>query len=489
MEASGRAQMKRITVYVCIFTVTCLTISIIYIFQDSKGLRENDNFDGIDESEDDKIIQRMLQLHTSEDIRAERAPRVKRKSKLSTFREMGWSLSPADALEVFNAYYKCVMEREATETGKLDITAVLSLEGQNIELKCPLCLRPDQDSGRLDIQWQHMSSRDSAMRYVDENYKFKFTDEMSLIISGVDIVDAGQFFCVRMRDREIERVYQLDVLFRERRKVIKGSERQNILPEKTLEENNLKLFTLWSDWTDCNRCGKMGQRRKVGLCMVDKINSTKPVEPVDLPILELYPRGIPCRSTVLPSEIAKLRPIRRRQSETIMEYCLLTCPTVAPARIVTDKNGEVIEVIQPGFYSMKERPPLPPMVKRKVLFEDTRKSVILKCPVKPGQTSLIRWQNGTVNINPLTIRRQTRGRVRTDSANRLHIRALRLYDSAPYNCWVKRRLVATIKLIVSEAMNENIKDYITYAGLGLTIFSVTLVCCCVFSGRNKKTIK
>ncbi|XP_060076776.1 Ig-like V-type domain-containing protein FAM187A [Ylistrum balloti] len=490
MEATGSTLMRRhATSLLLIFTT--LSLITLFLISNVQSFLKKDSCDGCDTNEDDKIIQRMLRLHTAKRSRSERAAAKEKKRiiDLSVYRKMGWELSPADALQVFDAYYECLMKRETSENSKLDITAVLSLEGQNIELKCPICLRPDQESGRLGIQWQHMSTRDSAMRYVDESSKFKFTDEMSLIISDVDISDAGQFFCVRTRDREIEQIYQLDVLFRERRKVLAGSERRNILPVKALEDNNLKLFTLWSDWSDCNRCGKVGHRRKVGLCMVDKINDTDPVEPVDLPIIELYPRGIPCRSTVLPLDIARLKPIRRRQSETILEKCYQRCPTVAPPRVVTDKNGEVLQVIQPGYYSLKEKPTLPPMVKRSLIYEVTRKNLILKCPVKPDKTSLVRWQNGTVIINPLNIRRQTRGRVRMDGANRLHIRALRVYDSAPYSCWLKRRHVATIKVIVTEAMNSSLKDHITYAGLGLTILSMTLVCLCVFCGRNKKTVK
>lgn len=300
-------------------------------------------------TEDDELIRRMLQPHILS--RSERS--MKGASiDLSLYKDMGWELSPQDALQVFDAYYECLMKKAAT-ADKINVIAMLALEGQNMEMKCPICLRPDQDTGRLHIQWQHMGARDSAMRYIEKTAKFKVTDDMSLIISGVDITDAGQFFCVRTRDREYEQIYQLDVLFRERRKVLKGSERKNVLPVFNMTENNLKTFTLWSDWSDCNICGKVGHRRKVGLCMVKKISDTKIVEPVDLPIMELYPRGIPCRSTVLPPSIAKLKRIKYRRSETILENCYMTCPTVAPPVMVTDKTGKVIEVLQPGYYSIK----------------------------------------------------------------------------------------------------------------------------------------
>ena len=126
------------------------------------------------------------------------------------------------------------------------------------------------------------------------------------------------------------------------------------------------------------------------------------------------------------------------------------------------------------------------MVIRKVFYEETKKNIVLECPSTSQSSATIRWQNGTTVINPMTIRRQTRGRVKVDSVNRLHIHSLRLYDTAAFNCWIKRRHVATIKLIVTEAFNHNIKDYITYVGLGMTIVCMVLVCCCVCCGKQRQ---
>lgn len=131
-----------------------------------------------------------------------------------------------------------------------------------------------------------------------------------------------------------------------------------------------------------------------------------------------------------------------------------------------------------------------PLVIRRVLYEPINKHLILSCPRSKKYKSLIRWQNGTLVLNPLTIKRQTRGRVFLDSINRLHIRRLRMTDTAPYNCWSSKVHIATIKVIVTDARNAvKIKEYITYSGLFLTVFSIFLICVCVFCKKKKKTAK
>lgn len=152
---------------------------------------------------------------------------------------------------------------------------------------------------------------------------------------------------------------------------------------------------------------------------------------------------------------------------------------------------EVYSILLKQLLFYRSKPKLPRMVIRRVLFEPVNKHLILACP-KGGEKSkaLIRWRNNTIVLNPLTIRRKTRGRVFMDSINRLHIRRLRKSDSAPYNCWKSTTLIATIKVIVTDANNDTkVKEIITYTGLCLTIFSIFLICVCTFCKKKKKTAK
>lgn len=115
------------------------------------------------------------------------------------------------------------------------------------------------------------------------------------------------------------------------------------------------------------------------LLKLQKINKRDPIMPHDAKIMDHYSNGVPCRSTVLPKYFARIPQIRRRMSEIIIGRCLVECPTAAPYVNVTDKQGKVIEVVEKGFYSMKEKPTIPPMVKRKVIYEEAGKNLVLKC--------------------------------------------------------------------------------------------------------------
>lgn len=167
-------------------------------------------------------------------------------------------------------------------------------------------------------------------------------------------------------------------------------------------------------------------------------------------------------------------------------YCYQPCPTEPPPIEVTDANGNVVEVIEGGYHPIGRKPELPPMVKRKVKYEPAGSHLVISCPTsKKGK---VRWQRGERAINTATIRHQTKGRVSIDKLNRLHIRKLHERDTAPYNCWVWQRHVATIKIIVFEPMNEDMKNYITYGGLFLTIISIPVYCCCkICCGRPKRS--
>ena len=49
--------------------------------------------------------------------------------------------------------------------------------------------------------------------------------------------------------------------------------------------------------------------------------------------------------------------------------------------IVTDKDGNRMAVLPPSekFYDLNEKPPIPKLVKRRVLYEPEGKHLILQC--------------------------------------------------------------------------------------------------------------
>jgi hypothetical protein len=51
--------------------------------------------------------------------------RKKRAVDVATYKQMGWTLSPAEAKIVFSAYYNCIWERNEAYKQKLHINAIL----------------------------------------------------------------------------------------------------------------------------------------------------------------------------------------------------------------------------------------------------------------------------------------------------------------------------------------------------------------------------
>ena len=165
----------------------------------------------------------------------------------------------------------------------------------------------------------------------------------TLIIPKADVNDAGQYVCYRGKIHQA--IYQVDVVERERYRVIveppdKGP---RALPSSHLPDYNIQVVTQWSSWSRCNQCNKRGQRRRVGMCTVLKEDITKPVRPHAIPYLENYPDGLPCRSTLLPDFISELAEVKDRQSESLLSYCFIDCPTLPPVKIYTDKTGNVCQ--------------------------------------------------------------------------------------------------------------------------------------------------
>lgn len=161
---------------------------------------------------------------------------------------------------------------------------------------------------------------------------------------------------------------------------------------------------------------------------------------------------------------------------SVLGHCFQHCPTTPPPIKVTDKSGKVIDIIEGGYHPIWKPPELPPLLKRKVLIKAAGIDLKLTCPT--SNKGRVRWQRGERPINTATIRHQTKGRVSIDKLNRLHIRKLRIHDSALYNCWIWQRQVATFKVVAFKPMNDNIKHYIIYGALVLTILAVPMYCVC-----------
>ncbi|KAH3861907.1 Ig-like V-type domain-containing protein FAM187A [Dreissena polymorpha] len=409
-------------------------------------------------------------------------------SSLDILKNKGtWQFSKQEIKDVFEKYYSCIREANLSENRIHDpLVAILALEGQRVELKCPVCQRPDQEPKKFQMFWQRMRVVDSSTSHIaPETRNMNILNDMTLVIKHIDVDDAGQYFCIHQGDPLV--IYQVDVLFREPQLTVFENETSRLQPPRQLLDHNIKVYSHWSEWGECDQCGKDGRRVKFGTCMAQKIDKRDPILPVDVPIITQYPHGVPCRSTVFPRPVANIPGMKDRRSELIEGSCNVGCPTTPPPLQITDRNGKVIEVIGGGYHPLGRKPELPRMVVRRVRYvaEDSKET--LACPVRTKERSKVRWLRGERVINARDIGRITKGRVRIDRLNRLTIFRIRKLDSAPYSCWVWQKHIATFKVLVFKGMDENLKNYITYGGLCLTVVSVVLFCVCkVCFGRSRR---
>lgn len=389
-----------------------------------------------------------------------------------------WAVSHKEADKLFQKYYQCITDRlKLLQAEEFPIKAFMAIEGERVMMECKVCFRPDFDETSQRAVWQVLGHEATDSHAVVLSKKIKMMKDNTLLIEEIDVDDAGQYYCVEQRDYMA--IYQLDVFLEDKRRHLRvGIDEPR--PEEYLFDRNLRVYTTWAAWSECNTCGRPGRRHRVGQCTVKKIYGDLPIFPRDYPLMVLYPDGVPCHSTALPRHIRQLHQVGDRESETIVLPCMEPCPTEPPTRVVTDKNGEVLEVLEPGFYPIKEKPVLPPLVRRKVFYEPEKSNLVLLCPGRLD-SKLVHWARGQRTVDPAHVKRQTKGRVWVDLLARLHFKPLIQSDTAVYNCFEKDRRVASIKLLVVDQRNQDIKHYISYAGLALviigSIYFLFCICC------------
>ncbi|XP_059151292.1 uncharacterized protein LOC131937708 [Physella acuta] len=400
-----------------------------------------------------------------------------------------WAMSKKEAGELFEVYYTCLQDKlAALKSEEFPIKTVMAIEGEKVMMDCKVCFRPDRDEESQRANWQVLRHEDTALQRVHVGGKFHVTKDSSLVITGIDVNDAGQYFCVEEMDYAA--VYQVDVFLTDRRKHIKLGQD---VPQADvyLVQQNLQVFTMWAAWSECNTCDRQGQKFRVGQCTVKKLYQDTPVFPRDYPIMMFYKEGVPCHSTAVPRHLRNLPEIGLRYSETQVTFCMEPCPTIPPSVSITDETGKVIEVLEPGYFPLDAKPQLPPLVKRKVLYEPLQSHLVLHFLHCPGDldVSVVHWARGERGVDPASIRHQTKGRVWVDSLSRLHINPLILSDTAVYNCWCKKRRVASIKVLVVNESNKKIKHYISFCGLITTCFGSFLFVFCICCKKSDKNAR
>ncbi|RWS15869.1 Ig-like V-type domain-containing protein FAM187A, partial [Dinothrombium tinctorium] len=246
-------------------------------------------------------------------------------------------------------------------------------------------LQPNQSAFKL---WRFSPPKFVVVKPINlKNDRLHIASDIALEISSVTIDDTGTYYCIY--NRKVETKYTLDVVVDEPQRIIVDSHsgiksNGKALKEWTLEKNNLKLETRWSEWSSCSTCDRVGLRKKIGICTVSKLNADQETKPSNIPVFHSKENslGIPCRSYLLPKSIANLEKVKKRHSETMYGFCNVSCPDKG-IETVTDPSGKLIETIDrsKNLYSFRQKlPPLPKFVRRETVFEDKGSKIVLACP-------------------------------------------------------------------------------------------------------------
>lgn len=386
--------------------------------------------------------------------------------------------------EVGNKYHDCLKKRTEdyswfkTVGGRA--TAVIHQQGKIVVLECHHCEHPSQPYPDEAFKWYRRSHLTATNEEIKENKKFEFNDLHSLVIHEISVDDSGLYSCVV--GEATQSIYHADVVsyLHVKKVVLPYAEGPHPAPAEYFDSYNVEVFTEWQPWAQCGQCGVDSERRRQGACTVkrmDKSGASSGEE--DLSFLRKYPKGVPCQSLLLPDSIAQIPQIRNRSNEVQSAGCYQPCTTPVPVKVITDKNKQVVEVVEvaKGFVSLREgKLPKPPkLVKRSTTYRTVGSSVLLICPHADASLTHVRWQNGTQVLDTATVSVRTHGRVTVDPLNRLVITQLHYTDTAAYSCWIHGKHIATLKIRVVQGLQQNLSDYVILAGVGLTMLTLVYI--------------
>lgn len=115
--------------------------------------------------------------------------RSRRSVSFTEFKRLqaNWKFNKEEIKKMFEDYYACINENNKPENRIVNpITAVLALEGQRVELKCPICQRPDQEAPLHQMFWQRVRVEDTSTKHINPKTPgLTIADDMTLLIKVI----------------------------------------------------------------------------------------------------------------------------------------------------------------------------------------------------------------------------------------------------------------------------------------------------------------
>ena len=208
---------------------------------------------------------------------------------------------------------------------------------------------------------------------------------------------------------------------------------------------NILVQTRWAPWSDCNVCDEEGIRRRIGLCVVKKLDFRKQVPDLYLDhILNFAHHGLLCKSEYL-------RPFvnenwLNRPSIIDMKECYTPCLKQRQKRSDT----------KPEFFSGRKS-------KKKVMKKTLQAGefLVLVCPGSSVR-KMATWVNGTKYLPLMKLKKSSNKRITFDFFGNLHFSPVILSDSGEYSCWIKKKMKKRFKITVIPNYQHEIFKFTCY---------------------------
>ncbi|XP_046364192.2 uncharacterized protein LOC124140587 [Haliotis rufescens] len=345
-------------------------------------------------------------------------------------------------------------------------------EGEATQFTCHYC--GDKTTKFVSMAWYRLTRQRTSGKYALKEVELDMHDDESknrvyigadhtLYIKQARKGDMGTYFCrdytkkdekiqMSMADESIYSflsdngtfrfMYHFDVLLTSQmavREISRSSKDPAMVPAKprNYANHNLVMTTSWEKWGVCNVCGRVGKKKRLGICYIKKIDQQRKCKPWYInAVMTSYPVGVPCRSSLFHGHQA----IKPRPDEIEAEFCEVPCVAGLMGLNNTNKGAISPDGIKTTLSFGKGKAKVK---KWRAMTKDEGSSVNLTCHDVPVDTPVV-WLNNSrvIDVN------STDDRVLFHADNVLQISPIALHDTATYHCLAGGKVKAKIKLTV-----------------------------------------
>lgn len=389
---------------------------------------------------------------------------------------------------------------------------------ETIHLPCHSCLEDEKEMFE-SMEWvklyQYPNSK--GLYHLKEVLPDEHDDEKlnrvsvtldhTLVIKNAKLSDAGSYFCkpsektgsfmnLRLDWSELQEYitteshmkyyFHVDVIDLNQHDIVDVSSYSNTQPirPEVVSGLNIELTTKWHPWTSCSVCGDDGIRKRMGLCLIRRHDSSRPVPDIYLRnILNFSKGGLPCLSQFLREFWQE--PWMQRPNQIQIEECNVPCKTTN-----SNRQKRKINIISRSHLTDENIKEV--MMKKKYAKKKGRKKkikmgsyFILKCK-GVSITKTANWVNGSKLIHLIKIKKLTNSRISADMFGNLHFKKAELTDSGTYSCWVKKKMKKKYEVRVEQDKHIEIKKYTVYLCLSFLVDFLVFIALAIIKYLQRK---